>query len=212
MNENPESPTTVSVPNTNQSFTPIDQHLFESRVVFVSGEVNSELALKVNRQLLALEKVNPTAPILLWIDSPGGEVFSGFSIYDTARFIRPRVFTLAAGFAASMGSVIALAAEKSDRFAFPNAKLLIHQPLLSGVLRGSASELEIHALDIIATKKKLHRLYAERTGTASDRFEELMNRDHWLDPEAALDLGLISKIISTRAELEAVFKPAKAST
>ncbi len=185
----------------NQAFTPIDQHLFESRVVFVSGEVNSELASKVNRQLLALERAKPDAPILLWIDSPGGEVFSGFSIYDTARFIQPRVITLAAGFAASMGSVIALAAEKKDRFSFPNAKFLIHQPLISGVMRGSASELEIHATDIIATKKKLHHLYAERTGTPLEKFEELMNRDHWIEPKRALELGLISKIIQTRKEL-----------
>lgn len=190
----------------NPTFTPIDQHLFESRVIFVSGEVNSELALKVNRQLLAMERANPKAPILLWIDSPGGEIFSGFSIYDTARFIQPRVFTLAAGFAASMGSVIALAAEKSDRFSFPNAKFLIHQPLLSGTIRGSASELEIHAQDIIATKRKLHQLYSDRTGLPLERFEELMNRDHWIEPKGAQDLGLISQIVQDRAQLDSLLK------
>lgn len=190
---------------TTQAFTPIDQHLFESRIVFVSGEVDSELALKVNRQLLALERANPTAPVVLWIDSPGGEVYSGFSIYDTARFIQPRVITLAAGLAASMGSVIALAAEKEDRICFPNAKFLIHQPL-SGVIRGQASDLEIHALDIIETKKKLHRLYAERTGTALDKFEELMERDRWIDPKFAIELGMISKVITNRKELEGLLK------
>ncbi len=183
------------------AFTPIDQHIFESRIVFINGEVNSDLAYRVNRQLLAMEKVNPDAPILMWINSPGGEVFSGFSIYDTARFIKPKVITLAAGFAASMGSVIALAAEKENRFAFPNAKLLIHQPLISGVLRGSASELEIHATDIIETKHRLHRLYAERTGTKVEIFEELMNRDHWLDPKRATELGLISRVVQNRKEL-----------
>lgn len=196
----------VSASANTQAFTPIDQHVFESRIIFVSGEVNSELASKVNRQLLAMERANPTKPIVLWIDSPGGEVFSGFSIYDTARFIQPRVITLAAGFAASMGSVIALAAEKADRLSFSNAKFLIHQPLLSGVIRGSASELEIHALDIIATKKKLHRLYSERTGQPLERFEELMNRDHWIDPKGALDLGLISKVIETRDQLDSLLK------
>ncbi len=202
-----EEPQTPAAPTgTTQAFTPIDQHLFESRVVFVSGEVNSELALKVNRQLLAMEKANPTAPILLWIDSPGGEVFSGFSIYDTVQFIKPRVYTLAAGLAASMGSVISLSAEKEDRFAFPNAKILIHQPLISGVMRGSASDLEIHATDIIATKKKLHALYAERTGKPLDRFVELMDRDRWIDPKEALELGLISKIVSSRKELDSLMK------
>lgn len=192
--------------NLPQMFTPIDQHLFKSRIIFVSGEVNSELAHRVNRQLLAMEHDNPDAPVILWIDSPGGEVFSGFSIYDTAQFIKPEVYTLTAGFAASMGSVIALAAEKKNRFAFPNAKFLIHQPLISGVLRGSASDLEIHATDIIATMKKLHRLYAERTGTAVDKFEELMDRDHWLEPEGALKLGLISKIVRSRKELDGLLK------
>lgn len=194
---------TVAAP---QPFTPIDQHLFESRIVFVSGEVNSELALKVNRQLLALEKVNPSAPIVLWIDSPGGEVYSGFSIYDTARFVAPRIITVVSGLAASMGSVIALAAEKNDRLAFPNSKLLIHQPLIGGAIRGQASDLEIHAKDIIELKKKMHRLYAERTGYPIEKFVELMERDRWVDPQEAIQLGLISKIIQNRKELDPILK------
>lgn len=189
-----------------QAFTPIDQHLFESRTVFVSGEVSSELAVKVNRQLLALERVNPNAPIVLWIDSPGGEVYSGFSIYDTVQFITPRVITVVSGLAASMGSVIALAAEKNDRFSFPNAKILIHQPLIGGAIRGQASDLEIHAKDIIELKKKMHRLYAERTGHPLDQFVELMERDRWIDPAEAVKLGLISKVISNRKELDAIVK------
>jgi ATP-dependent Clp protease protease subunit len=203
MSENkPETP--AATPQ--QAFTPIDQHLFESRTVFVSGEVNSELAVKVNRQLLALERADPTKPIVLWIDCPGGEVYSGFSIYDTIQFIQPRVFTVISGLAASMGSVIALASEKADRVCFPNAKLLIHQPLIGGVLRGQASDLEIHAKDIIALKKKMHRLYAERTGTSEAKFVELMERDRWVDPSEALQLGLISKVISSRKELDALLK------
>lgn len=202
MSENHPEKSTVQTP----TFTPIDQHLFESRTIFVSGEVESEMAVKVNRQLLAMERSNPNAPIVLWIDSPGGEIHSGFSIYDTARFIQPRVITLVAGLAASMGSVISLCAEKEDRLSFPNAKLLIHQPLISGAIRGQASDLAIHAQDIIETKKKLHRLYAERTGTPVEKFVEFMERDKWLLPKEAQDLGLISKIISTRKELEAHVK------
>ncbi len=201
--ENPTPPSTQAAP---PAFTPIDQHLFESRVIFVSGEVNSELAVKVNRQLLAMERVDPNAPIVLWIDSPGGEIFSGFSIYDTAQFIKPAVFTVVAGLAASMGSVIALAAEKNRRYAFPNSKLLIHQPLIAGVMRGSASELEIHAADIIATKKRLHQLYADRTGTSIETFRELMDRDHWIEPLRAVELGLISRIVKDRKELDSLLK------
>jgi len=184
------------------AFTPIDQHLFESRTIFVSGEVDSELAVKVNRQLLAMERANPTAPIVLWIDSPGGEIHSGFSMYDTAQFIQPRVITLVVGLAASMGSVISLCAEKEDRLCFPNSKFLIHQPLISGVMRGQASDLAIHAQDIIETKKKLHRLYADRSGTAIEKFVEYMERDKWLNPKDAIELGLISKVIANRKELE----------
>jgi ATP-dependent Clp protease, protease subunit len=186
------------------TFTPIDQHLFDSRTIFVSGEVDSDLAKRVNRQLLAMERADASAPIVLWVDCPGGEVYSGFAIYDTIRFIQPRVLTVVAGLAASMGSVIALAAEKEDRLALPNAKLLIHQPLIGGVLRGSASDLEIHAKDILELKRKMHRLYAERTGTPVERFVELMERDRWIEPPEALELGLIGKVISSRKELDAL--------
>lgn len=189
-----------------QPFTPIDQHLFESRTVFVSGVVNAELALNVNKQLLALEKANSTAPIVLWINSPGGEVYSGFSVYDTVQFIKPRVITVVAGSASSMGSVIALAAEKEDRFALPNAKMLIHQPLIGGELSGPASVIEIHANDLIKLKNKMHKLYADRTGQTVEKYKELMERDRWVDPEEGIKLGLISKIISSRKELEDILK------
>jgi len=191
-------------PAMTQPFTPIDQHLFESRTIFLSGQVDEEQAEKVNRQLLAMERASATAPIVLWIDSPGGEVYSGFGIYDAARFVKPRVITLVAGRAWSMGSVIALAAEKQDRVALPNAKFLIHQPLIGGVMRGSVSELEIHTRDMAQLKGKLHKLYSERTGTSVDRFAELMERDRWLEAKEALELGLISKIVATRADLEAL--------
>jgi ATP-dependent Clp protease protease subunit len=197
----------ASSPSANTSpFTPIDQHLFESRIIFVSGEVNSELAVKVNRQLLAMEKANPEKPIVLWIDCPGGEVYSGFSIYDTAQFIKPRVITVVAGLAASMGSVIALCADAKDRLALPNAKLLIHQPLIGGVMRGSASDLEIHAKDIIELKKKMHRMYADRTGKPVEKFQELMERDRWISPEEGVELNLISKVIKKREDLDAYLK------
>lgn len=200
MSEN----TPKEIQQVNQPFTPIDQHLFESRSVFISGVVDTEMALKVNRQLLALERVNPTAPIIMWINSPGGEVYSGFAIYDMVQFISPRIITVIAGTAASMGSVISLAAKKEDRLAFPNAKILIHQPLIGGVLRGSASEIDIHARDIIDLKKKMHRFYAEKTGKSVQLFEELMERDRWVDPQEAIELGLIARTITSRKDLEAI--------
>ncbi|MEO1335545.1 MAG: ATP-dependent Clp protease proteolytic subunit, partial [Myxococcota bacterium] len=113
-------------------FTPLDQRIYESRIVQVSGAVSSNLAHQVNRQLLALEREAADQPIYLYVNSPGGEVTSGFAIFDTARFIQPEIITLVTGLAASMGSIIALAAEKKNRWALPNAKFLIHQPLISG--------------------------------------------------------------------------------
>lgn len=204
-NDTPQTPAQPQHAGTTP-FTPIDQHLFESRTVFVSGEVDSDLAVKINKQLLALERANPEKPIVLWIDSPGGGVYSGFSIYDTARFIKPRIITVVAGLAASMGSVIALCAEAKDRLALPNAKLLIHQPLIGGVMRGSASDLEIHANDIIELKKKMHRLYAERTGKPVEKFQELMERDRWISPEEAVSLNLVSQVIQKRSDLDAHLK------
>ncbi len=182
-------------------FTPIQQSLFESRAIILNGAVDGKLMFKVNSQLLAMEKSDPEKPIVIWINSPGGEINSGFGIYDMIQFIQPKVITVVSGLAASMGSVIALAAEKENRLSFPNSKLLIHQPLIGGVMRGQASDIEIHAKDIIETKKKLHRLYADRTGTDIKKFEELMERDRWVNPDEAIELGLISKIIKDRTEL-----------
>lgn len=182
-------------------FTPIDKRLFDSRIVQLSGGVGSSLAHDVNRQLLALEREDPDQPVYLYINSPGGEITSGFSIYDTARFIRPEVITVVTGFAASMGSLIALCAEKKNRLAFPNAKFLIHQPLISGFLTGPASDLEIHAKDIIKTRKKINELYARETGKGIAEIEAATDRDNWMEAHEALDFGLISRIVSRRSEI-----------
>jgi ATP-dependent Clp protease protease subunit len=187
-------------------FDRIDDLLFEARTVLLSGPVDSHMTIEINRQLLALEAEDSSSPIVVWINSPGGEVYSGFAIYDTIQFIEPRVITVVAGAASSMGSVISLAAEKADRLALPNSKILIHQPLIGGVLQGTASELEIHAKDIIELKKKMHKLYADRTGGSAEKFAELMDRDRWIDPPEAIQLGLISKVISSRKELQTLLK------
>ncbi|MEL7371754.1 MAG: ATP-dependent Clp protease proteolytic subunit [Myxococcota bacterium] len=182
-------------------FTPLDQRIYESRIVQVSGAVSSNLAHQVNRQLLALEREAADQPIYLYVNSPGGEVTSGFAIFDTARFIQPEIITLVTGLAASMGSIIALAAEKKNRWALPNAKFLIHQPLISGLLQGSASELDIHAKDIIKTKRRINELYAEETGRTVEEVEGATDRDNWMDAPEALEFGLISRVIMRRTEI-----------
>jgi len=183
-------------------YTPLDQSLFDSRIILVDGVVNSELAHNVNKSLFALEKADPKKPIFLHINSPGGEVTSGFSIFDTVRFIEPKVYTLVVGLAASMGSVIALAASKENRFAFPNSKFLIHQPLIQGTIYGQATDLDIRAKDIIKTKEKINRLYAEETGLRYEDIVGMTERDKWFNALEAKDFGLISKIVSKRSELE----------
>lgn len=183
-------------------YTPIDQALFDSRIINVFGPVGSALANEVNRQMLAMEKDDAKAPIFLFINSPGGEITSGFSIYDTARFIRPTVFTVVVGLAASMGSLIALCADKKHRLAFPNSKFLIHQPLISGVMQGSASDLEIGARDIVRTKQKINELYSKETGKSIETIREATDRDNWMNANEALDFGLVSKIVHSRDELE----------
>ncbi len=189
----------------NPFFTPLDEALFSQRIIQVSGPVGEEMARHVNKTLLAMEATDSKKPIYLFINSPGGEITSGFSIFDTVRFIEPEVVSVVVGMAASMGSIISLAPrKKANRFAFPNAKILIHQPLISGTIHGTASELEIHARDIVQTREKINSLYAHETGKPLAEIEEATDRDNWMTPEEAMQFGLIAKIVSSRAE---VFKP-----
>lgn len=174
----------------------LEKSLLGTRNLFLSGVVDGVQAKKIQGELLTLEERDPEADIVLWINSPGGEVQSGFAIYDMIQFIRPRVYTIVSGTAASMGSLIALAAEKEDRFATVNSKFLLHQPLVGGTIQGPASDIEIHAKDILKLKEKIISLYAERTGHPREYFERVMDRDYWLTPEEALEVGLISKILT----------------
>jgi ATP-dependent Clp protease protease subunit len=186
----------------NPFFTPLDEALFNRRVIQVSGGVDEELARQVNKSLLAMEAADPKKPIYLFINSPGGEISSGFSIYDTARFIEPEVVTVVIGMAASMGSIIALCPRKKEnRLAFPNAKFLIHQPLISGTIRGTASDIEIHANDIIKMRQKINELYSRETGKPVPTIAEATDRDYWMTSEEALKFGLISRIVESRTEV-----------
>jgi len=187
-------------------YSPVDEAVFESRTIIISGVVNSELAEKVSRQLIALDRIDPKKPIYLYINSPGGEITSGFGIYDLAKFIEPKIITVVTGLAASMGSLIALCADKKYRLAFPNSKFLIHQPLISGSMMGSASDLAIHARDIVKTKEKINQIYSRETGRPIEEIREAADRDNWMTADEALEFGLVTRIVKNRAELEAAAK------
>jgi len=181
---------------------PIGARLFRSRQVTLFGAVDDEKALKITAQLLALEEEDPEAPITLLLNSPGGSVTDGFAIYDTIRFIRPKVRVVCAGMAASIATVILLAADKDQRLALPNTKLLIHQVYIPGVVRGQASDLEITAKDLLKTRDRINELYAEETGQPIERIAKDTNRDYWMTAEEAVEYGLISRIVSSRADLD----------
>lgn len=179
----------------------VERELFEARVILISAPVDAKLAHAVNSKLLALERHNDRDPIYMMINSPGGEVHSGFSIFDTARFVRPPVVTIVTGLAASMGSIITLCAKPEHRFAFPNSKILIHQPSIGGI-GGSVSDIEIHAKDLIETKNRIIDLYVKECGREPSEVQKALDRDNWMSPEAAVKFGHISRIIYSREDLK----------
>ena len=176
--------------------------MLQTRTIIISQQVNSELTQKVLGQILLLEQEDPEAPIMVFINSPGGEMFSGYAIFDTLRFVSCPVTTIVTGFAASMGSILSLAADKGRRFAMPQAKILIHQPLLMGY-QGRAADCEIQAREILKTREHLINLYCEYTGRSYDEIKQAIDRDNWFTAEEALDFGLLDKVVRTREELSA---------
>ncbi|WP_425259743.1 ATP-dependent Clp endopeptidase proteolytic subunit ClpP [Rubrivivax sp. RP6-9] len=175
----------------------IYSRLLRERIVFLVGPVNDQVANLVCAQLLFLESENPDKDIFLYINSPGGSVSAGLSVFDTMNFIKPEVSTLCMGMAASMGSFLLMAGAKGKRFALPNSRVMIHQP--SGGAQGQASDIEIQAREIIKTRAQLNRIYAERTGQTVEKIEADMERDMWLSPTEAKDYGLIDQVIDKRA-------------
>jgi ATP-dependent Clp protease protease subunit len=175
----------------------IYRRLLRERIVFLVGPVNDATANLVVAQMLFLESENPDKDIFLYINSPGGSVSSGLSIYDTMNFIKPDVSTLCMGMAASMGSFLLMAGTKGKRFALPNSRVMIHQP--SGGAQGQATDIEIAAREILKTREQLNRIYAERTGQPVERIAADMERDRWMNPAEALDYGLIDQVLEKRA-------------
>lgn len=177
------------------------EKFLKTRQILLSGEINKELAEKFNKQLLLLE-ADSNKPVYVYIDSPGGDVSAGFAIYDMIRFVKCPVVLIGNGLIASAAALILLAVPQNMRVGLPNSEYLIHQPL-SG-MRGTATEIQIHAANIKKTKTKINKIIAEATGKDLKKVEADTDRDYWLDAEEALEYGLISKVISNRAELKSV--------
>ena len=174
----------------------IYSRLLKERVVFLVGEVNDMTANLVVAQLLFLESENPDKDISLYINSPGGSVTAGMSIYDTMQFIKPNVSTMCLGFAASMGAFLLAAGAKGKRYSLPNSKVMIHQVL--GGARGQATDIEIHARDILRTKEQMNRILAERTGQDYEKIQRDTERDYFMTADEAKDYGLIDQVIAQR--------------
>ena len=175
----------------------IYSRLLRERIVFLVGPVNDMTANLVVAQMLFLESENPDKDIFLYINSPGGSVSAGLSIFDTMNFIKPDVSTLCMGMAASMGSFLLMAGAKGKRIALPNAKIMIHQP--SGGAQGQATDIEITAREILKTREQLNRIYADRTGQSYEKIAADMERDYYMSPEEAKTYGLIDQVIAKRA-------------
>ena len=175
--------------------------LLKSRTVVISHQVDSKLSAKVLSQLILLEQEGPDLPVTVFINSPGGDIFSGFAIFDMLKFISCPVTTIVTGFAASMGSILSLAADKGRRFAMPQSKIMIHQPLLMGY-QGRASECEIQAREILKTRDHLVKLYSEQTGKNNEEIKKALDRDNWFTAEEALKYGLLDKVVSSRSDID----------
>src|SRR5215510_4154566 len=176
----------------------LPSRLLKERIIFLSSPINDEVAASVCMQLLFLEADNPKKEIAMYINSPGGVVTSGMAIYDTMQFIRPAVSTLCIGQAASMGSLLLAAGNKDLRFALPNARIMVHQP--SGGFQGQATDIMLHAQEILNLKKRLNEIYVKHTGQQLKKIEDALERDTFLTAEAAKDFGIIDKVIEKRPE------------
>jgi ATP-dependent Clp protease protease subunit len=174
----------------------IFSRLLKERIIFVTGPIEDGMSTLVQAQLLFLESENPKKEIAMYINSPGGIVTSGLAIYDTMQYIRSPVSTVCTGMAASMGSFLLMAGEKGQRIALPNARIMVHQP--SGGFRGQASDIQRHAEDIIATKRRLNELYARHCGQPIEVVEQTLDRDHFMTAEEARGWGLVDHVFEKR--------------
>ena len=178
----------------------IFSRLLKERIIFLSGPVHDGMATLISAQLLFLEAENPTKDISMYINSPGGVVTAGLSIYDTMQYIKPRVSTLVVGQAASMGSLLLCAGQPGQRFSLPNSRVMVHQP--SGGFQGQATDILIHARETEKLKRRLNVIYVQHTGRTLDEVEHALERDRFMSPEEAKDWGLIDEILVARGKAE----------
>jgi ATP-dependent Clp protease protease subunit len=176
----------------------IYSRLLKERIIFISGPIDDEMAMLVVAQLLFLEAETPKKEISLYINSPGGTVTSGLAIYDTMQFIRSEVSTLCIGQAVSMGSLLLAGGSKGLRFALPNARVMVHQP--SGGFEGPATDIMVHAQEILNVKKRINEIYVKHTGQSLQKIEDALERDYFLTAEMAKEFGLIDKVVDRRPE------------
>ena len=175
----------------------IYSRLLKERIIFLTGQINDNVASLVTAQLLFLESENPKKEISLYINSPGGLVTAGLGIYDTMQYIKPDVSTLCIGQAASMGSFLLAAGEKGKRFSLPNSRIMVHQP--SAGFQGQATDIEIHANEVLSLKKRLNQIYSKHTGKSEDEIKIALERDNFMTSENAKEFGLIDQVVEKRS-------------
>ncbi len=175
----------------------IYSRLLKERIVFLVGQINDAVASLVTAQLLFLESENPKKEIFLYINSPGGLVTAGFGIYDTIQYIKPEVSTLCIGQACSMGSFLLASGQKGKRFSLPNSRIMVHQP--SAGFQGQATDIEIHANEVLLLKKRLNEIYSKHTGKSVDEIKVALERDNFMTPENAKSFGLIDEVVEKRS-------------
>jgi len=193
-------PMVVEQTNRGERSYDIYSRLLKERIVFLTGQVHDDVASLICAQFLFLESENPNKDISFYINSPGGVVTSGLAIYDTMQYIRPPVSTVCIGQAASMGSLLLAAGAKDKRFALPNARIMVHQP--SGGFQGQASDIEIHAREILALRARLNNIYVDHTGKPLEEIEAAMERDKFMTAADAQEFGLIDSVVTSRPPAE----------
>ena len=190
-------PMVVEQSNRGERAYDIYSRLLKERIVFLVGPVNDNVASLITAQLLFLESENPKKEISFYINSPGGLVTAGLGIYDTMQYIKPAVSTLCIGQASSMGSFLLAAGEKGKRFSLPNSRIMVHQP--SAGYQGQATDIEIHAKEILALKTRLNKIYAKHTKKSEDEIKKALERDNFMTPTEAKDFGLIDEVVEKRS-------------
>ena len=190
-------PMVVEQSNKGERAYDIYSRLLKERIIFLVGPINDNVASLVTAQLLFLESEDPKKEINLYINSPGGLVTAGLGIYDTMQYVKPDVSTLCIGQAASMGSFLLAAGKKGKRFSLPNSRIMVHQP--SAGFQGQATDIEIHANEVLALKKRLNEIYSKHTGKSVDDVKKALERDNFMNPDVAKDFGLIDEVVENRS-------------